>query len=236
MPFIVRLNKQFHGHGGGLRLKTHIAPLPKVIGPNSCRPTGQIHQGLLGSTGISRDISLPSRRPDLHHKHQYNFNLKPKRATVHSYVCAPIDTSMHIYKHTGHVHLPDVWVCNLHPCLCADVLHQHIMRKAALWLGLAVIDDRNPSLALWTAHNTSAGEYKISYITRGAVSTGTGVTEEPLAICTLNMHSNLQPCLVWPYWQFVNICYNTPYFQGASGSWFMLRVCSYAVSKRSLTL
>lgn len=168
MPFIVRLNKWFNGHliSLGLCLKTHIAyccnPLPKVIAPNSCHPTGQTQQGLLRSTGISRDISLFSRRPELCYKHQYNFNLKPKRATVHSYVCVPVHTSIHIHKHVGHMHLPDVWVCNLHPCLCADVLHQHIMSRAAVWLGLAVIDDQNSSLELWTAHNTSADGYKIT--------------------------------------------------------------------------
>lgn len=144
----------------------------------------------------------------------------------------PIPTSAHIHKHTGHTHLPEVWVCNLHLCLCADVLHQHITSRAALWLGLAVIDDQNPSLGLWTAHNTSADGYTISYISRGMASTGTGVTKEPLAICTLNRQSNLQPCLVWLYWQFVSICYNTPYFKGATGSRSILQIHSCAVSKR----
>lgn len=153
---------------------------------------------------FKRYISLSLGMPELCCKHQYNFNLKPKRATVHSYMSMPIHISTHIYKHTGHMHLPDVWVCNLHLCLCADVLHQHITSRVALRLGLAVIDDQNLSLGLWTAHNTSADVYKLSYVTRGMVSTGTGISEEPLAICTLNMQSNLQPCLTQLYWQFAN--------------------------------
>lgn len=112
----------------------------------------------------------------------------------------------HIYKHTGHMYLPAVSVCNPHPCPCADVLHQHITSTAAPWLGLAVTDDQNLSLELWTAHNTSAdGCYMISYIDRGTVSTGTGVMEKPLPICTGNMQSSLQPCLVWLHWPLINI-------------------------------
>lgn len=92
------------------------------------------------------------------------------------------------------------------------------------------MDDQSLPLGLWTA----AELYKIPCAMRGMLSTGAGGAEEPPAICTSNMQLNLQPCLVWLHWQFFNICYNIPYFQGASGSQSMLRVCSY--SKRSLSV
>lgn len=144
---------------------------------------------------------FPSRMPELHYAHQQLFNLKPKRATVHSHVCVLTHTSIHIYKNGGCMHLPYMRLCNPHPRLCTDVLHQHIKSRATLWLGLAAMDDQNSSLGLWTAHDTSADTYIISCITRRMVVTGTAATEEPLAIYT----SNMQPSLVWLCWQLVNI-------------------------------
>lgn len=38
---------------------------------------------------------------------------------------------VHTSKHTEHTHLQAVSVYNSHPCPCTEVLHQHIMHRAA---------------------------------------------------------------------------------------------------------
>lgn len=142
MPFIVRLTKWLNGH---------LIPLGAIVilSPES-QFMADTPRVSLAHRHFKGYVSFSFGRPELRWKHQYNFNLKPKRATVHSYVCMPIHTSAHIYKHEGHMHFPDVRVRNLHPCLHADVWHQHITRRAALWWGLEVIHDQTPSLVLWT--------------------------------------------------------------------------------------